>query len=55
MPVNVETWMDVLDQYDPVDQLVVTVCEVIDENTRHELSHLRETLPLRREVHDATL
>jgi len=43
--------MDVLDEYDPPDNLTETVLDTVDESTRSTLSHLREQLPwARREV-----
>lgn len=40
MPVNVDNWMDVLDQYDPSAELTETVHTVITEDTRRALAEM---------------
>jgi len=46
--INEANWSEVLDEYDPTEELTASVRTVITEDERRELSHLRETLPWER-------
>lgn len=46
--INEANWSEVLDEYDPTEELTASVRTVITEDERRELSHLREMLPWER-------
>lgn len=45
LEIDEANWSDVLDEYDPTEELTATVRTVITEDERRTLSAMRETLP----------